>query len=61
MTSKAVLVSRRDAAEILGVSVDTVGRLIAREELPTVRIGKSNLIPAEAIGELIARGQARAR
>ena len=58
MEKRTILISRRDAAAALGVSVDTVARLIANGELPTVMIGKSRLVSADAIDALVARGHA---
>jgi excisionase family DNA binding protein len=46
MNFQAVLVSRRDAASALGVSLRTVEYLIQRGELPIRRVGKRTLIPA---------------
>jgi excisionase family DNA binding protein len=55
------LLSRREAAEALGVSVDTVANLISSAELKVVRIGKSVLVPRREIEGLIGRGTAKTR
>ena len=41
-----VLLTRHDAADALGISVDTLVRLLDRGELRAVRIGRSVLVPA---------------
>jgi excisionase family DNA binding protein len=44
------LLTRREVAKALGVSVQTVGRIIERGELETVRVGKRFIrIPAETL------------
>jgi excisionase family DNA binding protein len=44
------LLTRREVAEALGVSVQTVARLIRRGELETVRVGERFIrIPAESL------------
>ena len=60
MADKIVL-SRREAAEALGVSIDTVAALIASGELRAVRIGKAVRVPREEIEALIQRGRAQTR
>jgi excisionase family DNA binding protein len=49
------LLKRREAASRLGVSVDSVDRLIRNGELAVVRIGRSVLIPQEDVLELVTR------
>jgi excisionase family DNA binding protein len=56
-----IMLSRREAAEALGVSIDTVAALIAAGELRAVRIGKAVRVPREEIEGLIRRGRARTR
>ena len=56
-----LLLSRREAAETLGVSVDTVANLLAAGELGAVRIGKSVLVRRSDIEALIARGTAKTK
>jgi excisionase family DNA binding protein len=44
------LLTRREVAEALGVSVQTVGRIIGRGQLETRRVGKRFIrIPAESL------------
>lgn len=45
--------SRRDAARILGVSIQTVDRMVADGQLSVVRVRRRVLIPDEAIDRLI--------
>jgi excisionase family DNA binding protein len=50
MVSRALkpLLTRREVADVLGVSVQTVARLIERGQLGTVRVGERlKRIPAE--------------
>lgn len=56
-----LLLSRREAAAALGVSVDTVANLITAGELEAVRIGKSVLVRREDIDALISRGRAKTK
>jgi len=49
------LCSYRDAARALGVSTETVRRLVARDEMRTVRIGRSVRIPVADIDALVSR------
>jgi excisionase family DNA binding protein len=58
---KDTLLSRREVATSLGVSLDTVARLVSRGELRPVRIGASVLIPASQIRALVERGGAETR
>jgi excisionase family DNA binding protein len=60
MTEK-LLLTRREAAGALGVSIDTVANLLAVGELKAVRIGKSVLVRKADIDALIARGAAKTR
>lgn len=50
-----LLLSRADAAAELGISTDTLRRLIASGELDVVRIGRSVLIPQEDVLALVER------
>lgn len=59
--SSKLLLSRREVAEVLGVSVDTVANLLTTGELKSVRIGKSVLVPKWDVEALIARGTAKTR
>jgi excisionase family DNA binding protein len=51
---RKLLVSKRQAATTLNVSVRTLENLIARKELETIRIGKRRLVPM-AVLERFAR------
>jgi excisionase family DNA binding protein len=55
------LISIAQAADVLGVSRDTVRRLLAAGELGSVRIGVALRIPRTDIDLLVARGRARTR
>jgi excisionase family DNA binding protein len=55
------LISIAQAAEVLGVSRDTIRRLLAAGELGSVRIGAALRIPRSDIELLVARGRARTR
>ena len=55
MESTSLLVSKRDAAQALGVCLRTVENLISAHELPARRIGRRVLISRRAI-EQFARG-----
>lgn len=48
--------SKRDAAERIGVSESTVNRLVAAGQLRAVRIGSRVLIPTSEIDRLLASG-----
>jgi len=52
-----ILVSKRHAAEALGICVRTLEKLIAGGKLPVVRIGRRILVPAAAL-ERFARPRA---
>ena len=48
------LLTRGEVAEVLGVSVQTVGRIIERGELETRRVGKRFVrIPAESLEQYL--------
>jgi excisionase family DNA binding protein len=49
------LLQRRQAALRLGISVDSVDRLIRNGELGVVRIGRSVLVPQADVVDLIER------
>lgn len=55
----ALLLSRREAARALSVSLDTLARLVKNGEFDVVRVGRSVLIPRHQVFELIGRGSAR--
>jgi excisionase family DNA binding protein len=49
------LLTRAEVAEVLGVSVQTVARLIQRSQLATVRVGeRMKRIPAESLEAYLA-------
>ena len=56
-----LLLTRREAARLLGVSVDTIAHLIQAGELRGVRIGKSVRVPRHELNALIERGRARTK
>lgn len=53
-----ILVSKRDAAQLLSISLRSVEYLIARKELPTRRIGKRVLVPRAALEQFARRDHA---
>ena len=55
MDSASLLVSKRDAAQTLGVCLRTIDNLLSAHELPARRIGRRVLIPRRAL-EKFARG-----
>ncbi len=50
-----VLISQKEAAGMLGVSVRTVQNLITAKELPSRKIGRRRLIPYSALQALARR------
>jgi excisionase family DNA binding protein len=50
---ESVAVSKVEAAQMLGVSVRTVDRLIALKELPVRRLGRRVLIPRNGLHNLL--------
>lgn len=50
------LLTVRQCAEILGIGQRSVGRLLADERLPVVRIGRSVRVAPSALKEFAARG-----
>lgn len=53
-TPPPLLVDRLEAARLLGVCGNTVGNLIARGELPSLRIGSRRLIDLDDLRRFIA-------
>lgn len=49
MTLTSILISKKQAASILGVSLRSIDYLTASDALPTRRIGRRVLIPVAAI------------
>jgi excisionase family DNA binding protein len=50
-----ILISKKDTAVVLSVSVRTVQNLIARKQLPTRRIGRRCMVPYRAVVEFARR------
>ena len=57
-TADKVLLTRRDAARLLSVSVRTIDTLLARRELTTRRIGRRRLIPRAELARFARRDHA---
>lgn len=55
MDSNSILVSKREAACALGVSLRTVENLISRKELEARSIGRRRLIPRAALERFARR------
>lgn len=53
------LLDRKQVAEKLGVSVQTIMRLITRGELAAYRVGAQYRIAAEAVNVLLDKSQTR--
>ena len=53
--SDSILVSKRDAARLLSVSLRTVENLISRRELVVRRIGRRVLIPRRSLDQFARR------
>ena len=51
-----LLYSRKRAADALSVSIRSVSYLIASGNLPTIRIGRKNLIAASALRAFAKKG-----
>lgn len=54
------LLTRREAAKRLKVSLPTVDRLIARSDFPVVRLGRSVKVPEEMLDAWIRENVGRA-
>ena len=54
-SSSRVLLTRREAAGALGISVDTLARLLDAGELGFVRLGRSVLVPMSEVQSLVDR------
>ncbi len=52
------LISRKELAQQLSVSIATIDRMVARKELPALRIGKRILFEEKAIAEFLAKRKA---
>jgi excisionase family DNA binding protein len=61
-TAASLLLSpRRETAELLGCSPETVTNLIKAGSLRAVRLGKAVRVPRQELENLIARGQANTK
>jgi len=56
--SETILISKRDAAKALSISLRTLDYLIASKELAVRRLGRRCLIPHRALEEFARRDQA---
>jgi excisionase family DNA binding protein len=54
-TTEAIALSKSEAAQVLGVSLRTVDRLIALKQLPVRRLGRRVLIPRTALQDFLRR------
>ncbi len=55
MPSEPIAVTKRDAAQMLGVSLRTIDRLIALKELPVRRLGRRVLIARTSLENFLRR------
>jgi excisionase family DNA binding protein len=53
--NKPIAVNKREAAQLLGVSLRTIDRLIAIKELQVRRLGRRVLIPRSALESFLRR------
>jgi excisionase family DNA binding protein len=59
--SKArILLTRREAAHVLSISVDSLARLLDGSELRAVRVGRSVLVPTSELESFVTRRLATA-
>lgn len=58
-TDAPLLLSRRDAARSLAISVRTLDELLATRQLPSLKIGKRRLISQMQILRFIHKAEAR--
>jgi excisionase family DNA binding protein len=54
-TTEAIALSKSETAQVLGVSLRTVDRLIALKQLPVRRLGRRVLIPRTALQDFLRR------
>jgi excisionase family DNA binding protein len=54
-TTEAMALSKSEAAQVLGVSLRTIDRLIAMKQLPVRRLGRRVLIPRTVLQDLLRR------
>jgi excisionase family DNA binding protein len=50
-----LLVSKRDAAAVLGVSLRTIDNLLACKELRAIKLGRRTLIPMTELARFVQR------
>ena len=50
------LLSQAEVGEVLGVSVQTIGRMLKRKELEAVKIGRSVRILSESLERYLRKG-----
>jgi len=55
MNDAAILVSKKDAARMLSVSLRTIDNLVKAKRLPVRRIGRRSLVPRSALEQLARR------
>jgi len=55
------LVGLSEAARQLGVSIDTIRRLVARGEVVAVNVGARRLVPVSEVARVVQRGVGQAR
>lgn len=55
-STSAKLLRVEEVADVLGLRVSTVRRMVFERRVPTVKIGRSVRIPQEAIDRIIAKG-----
>ena len=53
--NEPVVLNKKEAAQVLGVSLRTIDRLIALKELPVRRVGRRVLIPRTALDNFLRR------
>lgn len=53
--SRPLLVTKKQAAALLAVSVRTIENLLAQKQLPFRKLGKRTLIPYSAVAQLARR------
>jgi len=51
--SQSFAVTKREAAQLLGVSLRTIDRLISLKELPVRRLGRRVLVPRTSLQTLL--------
>jgi excisionase family DNA binding protein len=56
MTNPKILLSKKEAAELLSVSLRTLERLIRRRQIDVVQVGRRVLIPTKSLAAFAASG-----